>query len=130
LEADERTIDDDVELLTNAFASRHHWQIVGGAPQAITADWMISRAACEVGNPDLAVAFAQRAFDGVQSGTHPAWLRASVFEGLGRAHAVSGQATLRDQYVSLAWLVLEQETDPENRAVIAEQLQTVPVVAD
>ena len=128
LEADQRSADDDAELLTNAFASRHHWRIVGGAPQAITADWMISRAASELGNPDLAVVFAQRAFDGVQVGTHPAWLRASIFEGLGRAHAVNGQRALRDQYVSLAWLVLEQEPDSENRAVIAQQLRTVPAV--
>jgi hypothetical protein len=128
LEKEQRSTEDDVDLLTCAFASRHHWRIVGGAPQAITADWMISRAAAEIGNADLAVDFARRAFDGVQVGTHPAWLRASVFEGLGRAHAAAGDPTLRDQYVSLAWLVLEQEPDPENRAVIEDQLRSVPKV--
>ena len=29
----------------------------------------------------------------------------------------------------MAWLVLEQEEDPENRVVIEEQLRTVPDVA-
>jgi hypothetical protein len=64
LEKEQRSTDDDVDLLTCAFASRHHWRIVGGAPQAITADWMISRAAAEIGNADLAVDFARLAFDG------------------------------------------------------------------
>ncbi len=127
LETTDRSADQNAELLTCAFASRHHWLAVGGAPQAVTAEWMISRAACEVGNPELAVQFAHRAFDLVQSGVHPAWLRASVFEGMGRAHAVNGEARLRDQYLSLAWLVLDQEPDPENRAVIEEQLHSVPM---
>ena len=85
LEAESRTPAEDAELLTSAFTSRHHWLIVGGAPQAITADWMISRVASMQGHADLAVDFAHRAFDGVQEGNHPAWLRASIFEGLGRA---------------------------------------------
>jgi hypothetical protein len=128
LETEHRTALDDADLLTSAFTSRHHWIVVGGDPQLITADWMVSRAASELGHADLAVMFAQRAFDGVQHGNHPAWLRASIFEGLGRAHAVQGDAALREEYVSMAWLVLEQEEDPENREVIAEQLRSVPGV--
>ena len=127
LESPTRTPDEDADLLTSAFTSRHHWQVVGGAPQAITADWMISRSACELGLADLAVEYAERAFAGVQSGEHPAWLRASVFEGLGRAHAVAGNQELRDRYVSLAWLILDREPDPDNREVIAAQLRSVPV---
>ena len=127
LESPRRTSDEDAELLTCAFTSRHHWQVVGGAPQAITADWMVSRVACELDNADLAVEYAERAFAGVQAGEHPAWLRASVFEGLGRAHAVAGNRDHRDRYVSLAWLVLDREPDPDNREVIAAQLRSVPV---
>jgi hypothetical protein len=129
LETENRTADEDAELLTVAFTSRHHWLAVGGAPQIITADWMVSRVASELGHAGLAVVFAQRAFDGVQHGDHPAWLRASIFEGLGRAYAVQGDEALRNEYVSMAWLVLEQEEDAENRAVIEQQLATVPVVS-
>ena len=126
LESSSRTPDEDADLLTSAFTSRHHWRIVGGAPQAITADWMVSRSACKLGLADLAVEYAERAFAGVQAGEHPAWLRASVFEGLGRAYAVAGHRDRRDRFVSLAWLILEREPDPDNREVIAAQLRSVP----
>ena len=129
LESQGRTADEDAELLTAAFTSRHHWRVVGGAPQAITADWMISRVACELENAPLAVEYAERAFASVQIGEHPAWLRASVFESLSRAHAVAGHRERRDRYVSLGWLVLDQEADPEDREVIAAQLRSVPVPA-
>jgi len=128
LDQPERSADDDVELLTAAFTSRYHWRIVGGEMQGIVADWMVSRAAGETGSPDLAVRFGQTALADVQSGEHPAWLRASVLEGLARAYAAAGDRAIRDQYVDLAWAALDEETDPDDREVIAEQLRTVPVL--
>jgi hypothetical protein len=128
LETEPRTTADDADLLTSAFTSRYHWTIAGGPEQHVVADWMVSRAASAVGQPHLALGFAHAAFDRVQHGSHPAWLRASVFEVLARAHAAMGDQGRRDQYVSLGRLVLDQEPDPDDRRVIADQLETVPTV--
>jgi hypothetical protein len=128
LHLDERSDAGDDELLTCAFTSRYHWLVQGGDMQVIVADWMVSRAAAATGQADLAVRFAHQAFEGVQSGQHPAWLRASVFEGLARAYASAGDRSQRDRHVGLAHLVLDQEDDADDRQVIADQLATVPSV--
>jgi len=39
----DRSADDVVELVTVAFASRHHWRTVGTAEQSIVTDWMVVR---------------------------------------------------------------------------------------
>lgn len=123
----ERTSDEDLELLELALASRHHWRVEGGAQQVAIADWMVSRCFAELGEPALAVRFATSALAS-QPRAAPAWLRASLLEGLARAHACAGDAAARDDAVAQAHAALDQETDPEDRAVIAAQLATVPDV--
>ena len=126
LDAPERTPDDNDELLTAAFAQRYHWRNVGGGQQSIVADWMVGRVAADIGYPDLALHFAQRAFEQVQSGDHPAWLRASLCEGLARAYASAGDADARNEWLDLARRELERETDAEDAALIASQIDSVP----
>jgi hypothetical protein len=128
LENHDRTSDDDDDLLATAFASRFHWYAVGTAEQKIVSDWMVSRAAAELGYGELAVHFAQRANEGASEGEFPAWLRASLFEGLARAHATNGDSELRGEFLDLAHRELEQESDDEDRELIAQQIATVPEV--
>jgi hypothetical protein len=124
----DRTEAEDLELLEVAFASRHHWRQVGGPQQAAIADWMVSRCFAELGEGRLAVRFAVAARDATPSDA-PAWMRASVFEGLARAYAADGQAAARDDACRRAEAELATERDDEERALIAEQLRTVPEVA-
>jgi hypothetical protein len=124
-----RTAAEDAELLTAAFTSRYHWQIVGGETQTIVADWMVSRAAGETGAADVAVRFAHLAQEGVEGTEQEPWLRASILEGLARAYAQAGDRDRREEYLQAAWAALDEEPDPENREVIAEQIQSVPEVA-
>lgn len=121
----ERTGDEDLDLLEVAFASRHHWRQQGGAPQLAIADWMVSRCFADLDEPRLALRFARAALD-AQPDDAPAWLRASLLEGLARAHASDGDAAARDDAIARAEAELADEADPEERAVIAEQLSTVP----
>ncbi|MBK9738802.1 MAG: hypothetical protein IPO93_04685 [Actinobacteria bacterium] len=130
LESEQRSPEDDADLLMCALTSRYHWQRCGGDEQRVVADWMVSRAAAAIGQADLAVRFAERALDAVQRGAHPAWLRASVFEGLARAHAALGDTALCDRYASIARLVLDREPDEANREVVAEQLRSLTAARD
>lgn len=128
LENENRSADEDDALLATAFTSRYHWYAVGGGEQQIVADWMVSRAAAAVGYGDLAVHFAHRANEAVADGEYPAWLRASVYEGLARAHAANGDAAMRGEFIDLARRELESETDAEDRELIESQIDTVPDV--
>lgn len=121
----DRTSDEDLELLELAFASRHHWRLEGGAQQTAVADWMVSRCFADLGEGPLAIRFALAAL-AAEPPDAPAWLRASLLEGLARAHASAGDAAARDDVIARARAALELEADPEDRALIAEQLATVP----
>ena len=129
LENENRTSEEDDDLLATAFTSRYHWYAVGGGEQKIVSDWMVSRAAATVGFGELAIRFAHRASEAVAEGDYPAWLRASIYEGLARAHAANGDAALRGEFLDLARRELDNEPDDEDREIIADQIETVPEVS-
>jgi hypothetical protein len=128
LEMPARTPDDDATLLTDAFASRHHWREVGSLEQWTISDWMVARAAAATGHGVLAVAFARRAVDAARSPGAADWLVASSAEGLARAYAAAGDAAHRDEWCARAADLVAAITDEESRELIDSQLQTVPVV--
>jgi hypothetical protein len=121
----ERTPAQDLELVTRAFTSRYHWGLAGGVQEAVVSDWMVSRCLAAVGDGQLSLRFAEAAADGLPEG-HPAWLAASVEEGLARAHAALGDALRREQHLTKARQILATEPDPEDREIIGAQLDDVP----
>lgn len=123
----DRTEDEGLELLELSFESRHHWRAAGGPKELSIADWMVSRALAELGEGALALRFAQRAMR-AEPEDAPAWMRASLLEGLARAHAALGDREARDDAVARAERMLAAEPDDEERSIIAEQLATVPEV--
>ena len=121
LGTDPRSADQDAELLTAAFTSRHHWSSVGGAQQWIVADWMVSRAAAAVGMGQLALLFAERAYGAaLEDGTD--WLEASAAEGVARAFAAAGDLGQRDAWCAVAVGLVTAIGNKETRAVVAGQL--------
>jgi hypothetical protein len=121
----ERTQEEDLELLEVALTSRYHWRHEGGPQQVAIADWMVSRCCCELDAGALALRFARAAVVEAPEDA-PAWLTASVLEGLARAHAANGDQAARDEAVSRAIAALALEVDDEDRALIESQLATVP----
>ncbi len=126
LERDERSQDEDFELLTAAFTSRYHWSFAGGPEQWVMSDWMVSRAAANIGEASLSLAFALRANSGVQEFDAPDWLAASTAEGLARAYAALDDEDSRDEWINSAQGLVEAIADDEDRALIASQLASIP----
>ena len=113
------------EILMCAFTSKWHWLHAGGPEQWVISDWMIGRAAGHAGELDMALQYAQLAFDGATDAL-PDWLRASAAEGLARVYALRGDVVDRDQWLVRAADLVARIADPEDRHIIAEQLATVP----
>jgi hypothetical protein len=126
LERDDRSQDDDFELLALAFTSRYHWSFAGGPEQWTVSDWMVSRAAADIGEGSLALAFALRANSAAQEFDAPDWLIASTAEGLARAYAAFGNEVARDEWIVTALSLVEAIADDEDRDLIASQLASVP----
>jgi hypothetical protein len=119
-----RSAEDDRNLLSLAFTSRYHWLKAGSAMQWAVADWMVSRCAAAVGEGSLSMTFAKSAFAGVADDS-PAWLRASMHEGMARACVAIGDHQGKVQHIARAREVLTTEQSQEDRELIESQIATV-----
>jgi hypothetical protein len=126
LEREDRSQDDDIELLTSAFVSRYFWSLAGGPEQWAVSDWMVSRAAAAIGEGSLSLTFALRANSAVREFDAPDWLVASAAEGLARAYAALGNDQERDEWLRSSANLVEAVADDESRELIASQLASVP----
>lgn len=128
LDRDPLTADDQAELLGLVFASRWHWEAVGDDEQRWMGDHQIANACSHLGLGALALRFVESALERVEANGWTGWRLASCHEGLARAHAVLGDDEARDRHVDLAREALAGEPDVEDRAVVEEQLATLPGV--
>lgn len=127
LDSPERTRDEEDALLALAFASRHHWGAAGGEDEQLAVgDWFIGHVAAHLGLSELAVRFSFRALQRVEEVGAGGWLRASVYEGMTRAFASSGDTGERQRFQVLAEAALDAIEDPEEREVIEDQLRSIP----
>ena len=117
----ERTPEQDVEMLSLAFLSRHYWRIAGGNQQFAIADWFVSRVFVALGEASLAVRFAQESLKYSQT-NFPQWTIASLHEGAARAYKCAGDLEQMASHVKLAEAALDSESNSADAQVIREQL--------
>jgi hypothetical protein len=123
-----RSPEQDRDLLATAFASRLHWVEAGGTPANLAvADWQVAHAASLVGLTDTAMTFAQAAVERAENDDLPLWLRASMHEGLARAHAAAQDRVGYDREAGRSRELLADVDDPEDRDLILGQLASIPV---
>jgi len=116
-----RTDAEDAALLTSAFESRYFWSAAGDTQEHAVADWMVSRAAAATGNPRMAMTFAWASLEH-DGENFPAWLQASLLEGLARALTSGGADEEATTVIRRARAILRQEPDRESIDVIEGQI--------
>lgn len=119
-----RSAEQDRNLLTLAFTSRYHWLKAGGPTEWVISDWMVSRCAAAVGEGSLSATFAKSALAGVANDS-PAWLRASMYEGMARACVAIGDLEGKVQHIAQARKELALEESQEDRQLIESQIATI-----
>lgn len=124
-----RTPEQDQEMLDLALASRQHWREAEGHTPAnlIVADWQVAHAASLAGQAETALCFAQSAIvlADDHEGEIPAWLMASVHEGMARAHATAGNRDGYEREAAVARMFLAGIGEDEDSKPIAEQLASI-----
>lgn len=120
----ERSPDQDHELLTLAFVSKHYWKQAGGNMQFAISDWLISRVFAELGFSELAVEFAAASLNYEQK-NFPHWTIASLHEGAAKAFKSAGMEEESVAHIVLANAALESEPDSADAAVIREQINAL-----
>lgn len=118
----QRTPENDRELLMLAFTSRYHWLQVGGAREFAIADWLVSRAFATTGHGALAIEWAEAA-QAQDREEFPAWMKASMFEGLARAYKVAGNEHQMRYYLDQAIAALALEPNPHEVDIIRTQIE-------
>ncbi len=126
LETENRTDDQDAELLSAAFASRWHWQHAGGVEQLALGDHQIAKSAAVVGLGDLSARFARRAWNVAEVHQWTDWKRAAMAEGMARACVAQGDDAGRDHWFAVARDALATVADAEDREVVESQLVELP----
>ena len=103
MEKDERTAEEDDEMLHCAHASAYHWLQVGTAANRARSEWQCSRVYTVLGRAEPALHHAQRCLEICEAEPDALedWDLPFAYEALARAHAVAGDTAEARRYLEL-----------------------------
>ena len=127
LEKEDRTRDDDDEMLSATHASAYHWSRAAGAgPQnAARSQWQISRVNAVLGRGEAALYHAERCLEHCTENGIGDWDLAAAYEALARAHKVAGNDAEFRRNLELGRDALAQIADKEDSEHIAEDFDSL-----
>jgi hypothetical protein len=127
LEKENRTPAEDDRMMHMAHASRFHWDNVGDDHHRAIGEWQVSRVYTVLGRGEAALFHARRSLDYASRPGIDDWLLASAYEGLARAQAVAGEVEAARDSRETALGLLGKVADPEDRKVVAADIDTLPI---
>jgi DNA-binding transcriptional MerR regulator len=128
LETDERTAEQDDEMVHAAHASRWHWSRTGVSdlPQRLAVgEWQCSRVYAVLGRGEPALHHARRCLALVEAGGLEEWVAASAYEAMARASSVAGDRAAFEEWRARARAAADEITDEGDREVIEGDLATL-----
>ena len=128
METENRSPEQDDEMIHAAHASRHHWAEVGTGANLARGEWQISRVYVTLGRAEPAMYHAGRclAYCEASADDLADWDLAYAYEALARAHAVAGNRDEAQRFAARARELAELVEDAEDREHLAEDLATLP----
>jgi hypothetical protein len=125
LEADQRTREQDDEMIHMAHASRYHWGPIGTAVNRVRGEWQCSRVYATLGRAEPARYHAERALAICEEHGIGDFDLAFCYEALARASAIAGDADETSRWTVRATEATELITDPEDRELVRADLATI-----
>ena len=122
LDRTDRTDEESDRMIHLAHASRLHWDAVGTDENRAGGEWQCSRVYAVLGRAEPALHHARRCIAYADREGVAAWMRASAREALARALVLAGDTDGAVEARDLAWPLLEQEDDEEDREIVAADL--------
>jgi DNA-binding transcriptional MerR regulator len=127
MEKEERTREEDDEMLHCAHASAYHWLQVGTAANRARSEWQCSRVYAVLGRAEPAVRHAHRCLELVDA--NPEAMEAfdlpAAYEALARAHSVAGDRAAAARYVELGREATAQIEDEDDRRIMESDFATI-----
>jgi hypothetical protein len=124
---DERSAEEDDEMIHAAHASRHHWSEIGTGANLARGEWQISRVYATLGRAEPALFHARRCLAPCEANQSDLedWDLPYAYEALARAHKVAGEAGEAERATARARELAERVSDPEDREHLEEDLATL-----
>jgi hypothetical protein len=130
IERQDRTPDEDDEMLHRAHASAYHWlQAPHTAANRARSHWLCSRVHAVVGQPEGALYHARRCLalvEGNNEGMED-WDLAGAHEALARAHLAAGEVEEARRHQALARAETAKISELDDRKHIEADLDALPL---
>jgi len=128
MEKEDRSREDDDEMLHMAHASRHHWGRVAEATPANMArgEWQCSRVYAVLGRSEPCLHHAQRCLEICQENGIADWDLAFAYEALARGHAVAGDTDQARAFTEQALAAAEDIAEDDDRELVLSDLESIP----
>lgn len=121
----DRTEDDNVEMIHKAHASRFHWGQIGTPTHFLRGEWQISRVYSLVGLAESALYHARLSLNLCLENNIGDFDLAFAYEALARAYSISKDKEKMDENISLAKKVAENIEKEDDRDYFLSELETV-----
>ena len=122
LDKQARTQEEDELLVDYAHASLAHWRAAGTGVHLQRGMWMLARVNTVLGNPEMALKYAQRCLDLTEQ--HKNLLSdfdfAFAFECMARAQALAGNKAEAQKYIAIADKAGATIKDDEDRQILID----------
>jgi hypothetical protein len=125
LELPGRTSDQDDEMIHGAHASRYHWGEVGTPANRTRGEWQCSRVYAVLGRAEPALHHARRCLAMCEEHGLGDWDLAAAWEAVARAARVARDEELYREALAHGRAALEGIADPEDRRLIATDLDAL-----
>jgi hypothetical protein len=127
METDERTEEQDDELINTAHASAYHWTQVGTPANRARSEWQLSRAYTVLDRPEPALHHARRCLAYCEENPEAIedWDLPYAHEALARAHALAGEADVAGRHAAAARDLVAGVAGAEDREHLEADLGTL-----
>jgi hypothetical protein len=127
IDSDERTAEQDDELIHAAHASRHHWAAVGTPANLARGEWQLSRVYTVLGRAEPALHHARRCLAYCESNPDALqdWDLPYAHEALARSHALAGEADEARRHAAAARELTARVAGAEDREHLEADLATL-----
>jgi len=129
MEKENRTPDDDDEMVHCAHASAYHWRQVGTAANRSRSEWQCSRVYAILERPTESLRHARRCLEIVEANPDVMkdWDLPAAYEAMARALWVAGDTDEAARYGTLGREAAAAIEDDDDRGIIEADFATIPV---
>jgi DNA-binding transcriptional MerR regulator len=127
LDMENRTRDEDDEMLHCTHASAYHWFHAGTQANRARSEWQCSRVNVVLGRPEAALAHAERCLELVEGAPEQMeeFDLPAAYEALARAQMVAGNTAEAKRYYDLGLAATAKIEDEEDRQIIEKDFVTI-----